>query len=82
MGVPVADEKTEGPQTIIIFLGFELDSILMEVRIPKDKIMKLQSLIEEILHKSSITLEVRRDVILTEILLYIWELLSHPTVCW
>lgn len=63
MGVPVADEKTEGPQTIIIFLGFELDSILMEVRIPKDKIMKLQSLIEEILHKSSITLEVMQSLL-------------------
>ena len=63
MGVPVADGKTEGPQTIIIFLGFELDSILMEVRIPKDKIMKLQSLIEEILHKSSITLEVMQSLL-------------------
>ena len=63
MGMPVADEKTEGPQKIIIFLGFELDSILMEVRIPKDKIMKLQSLIEEILHKSSITLEVMQSLL-------------------
>ena len=41
LGVPLAEEKTEGPVTCICFLGLELDSIDMEVRIPQDKIISL-----------------------------------------
>ena len=39
-GVPIAVEKTEGPCTVLVFLGLEIDSILMQVRIPMDKIIK------------------------------------------
>ena len=37
LGVALNAEKTEGPQQVIICLGLELDSILMEVRIPMEK---------------------------------------------
>ena len=60
--VPIVDEKTEGPQTLIIFTGRELDSILMEVRILKENNENLQTLIKEIL-KKSITLEVMQSLI-------------------
>ena len=63
MGVPIAEEKTEGPQTVIIFLGLELDSDLMEVRIPKDKIEHLQAQIKEILKKKSVTLNSMQSLI-------------------
>ena len=34
LGVPIASDKTEGPTTKLLFLGLELDSEEMEVRIP------------------------------------------------
>ena len=34
LGVPVASEKIEGPATKLCFLGFELDSEEMVIRIP------------------------------------------------
>ena len=37
MEILIADENPEGPQTVIIFLGLELESILTEVQIPKEK---------------------------------------------
>ena len=50
MEVRIAEGKTEGPQTVIIILGLELDSVLMEVRIPKEKKNEhLQTQIIEIL---------------------------------
>ena len=37
LGVPVAVDKTEGPSTRITFLGIEVDTIAMELRLPQDK---------------------------------------------
>lgn len=57
-GVPIADEKTEGPTTVLVFLGLELDSVLMQIRIPLDKITALIEQIQVILnHKRSMTLK-------------------------
>ena len=42
-GVPVEDGKTEGTSTTISFLGMELDTITMEIRLPADKLQRLQS---------------------------------------
>jgi len=38
MGIPLPQEKTIGPSSIIIFLGLEIDSINMVIRIPQDKL--------------------------------------------
>ena len=38
MGIPLSQEKTIGPSSIIIFLGLEIDSINMVIRIPQDKL--------------------------------------------
>jgi hypothetical protein len=56
LGVPVADEKTVGPVTCITYLGYELDSELMEIRIPQDKIISILGQIDFILSKSKVTL--------------------------
>ena len=57
-GVPIASEKTEGPTTVLVFLGLELDSILMQVRIPLEKIKLIITQIQDILrHKRSVTLK-------------------------
>lgn len=45
LGVPVAVHKTEGPSFILVFLGIELDTNRMEIRLPKEK---LQRLVDEI----------------------------------
>lgn len=42
LGVPLAEEKCEGPATHIIFLGIEIDSMAMELRLPVDKLRRIQ----------------------------------------
>ena len=43
LGLPIALNKLEGPSTRLTFLGFELDSRAMVVRLPQSKIQELQS---------------------------------------
>jgi hypothetical protein len=44
-GLPVEEEKGQGPVTCIPFLGMELDSVVMEIRLPKDKLASLRALL-------------------------------------
>ena len=37
-GAPVEEDKTEGPATTIPFLGIEVDTIAMELRLPPEKL--------------------------------------------
>lgn len=41
LGVPLAEEKIEGPCTCLSFLGIELDSSSMQARLPQDKLDRL-----------------------------------------
>ena len=43
LGVPLAQEKTEGPTTSLTFLGYELDSVAIELRVPEVKLRKCAS---------------------------------------
>ena len=43
LGLPVAMEKREGPATILGFLGFEIDSVAMTVRLPAEKLEELKA---------------------------------------
>ena len=45
LGFPVADEKTVGPATLITFLGIEVDSVGMQLRLPMVKLKKLKELV-------------------------------------
>jgi len=56
LGVPVADEKTVGPVTCLTYLGYELDSVAMEIRIPQDKLKEILQQIETFLSKPKVTL--------------------------
>ena len=47
LGIPVAQEKLEGPSTTLTFLGLELDSISQEARLPPEK---LKSLSDQLRH--------------------------------
>jgi len=45
LGLPMATDKIEGPAMSLVFLGFELDSVAMEVRLPSGKLEELRELI-------------------------------------
>ena len=49
LGVPMVPEKTCGPSTILSFAGIELDTVVMEARLPMDKIKECVSLIKDFL---------------------------------
>ena len=57
LGIPMAPEKTCGPATTMSFAGIELDSILLEARLPLDKIEKCKSLISYFLTHKKVTLK-------------------------
>ena len=46
LGIPLAIENIEGPSYIIIFLGIELDMTAMSMRLPEEKQLHLQALIQ------------------------------------
>ena len=41
MGFPVISEKVVGLATIIDFLGFIIDNLAMEIRLPDEKLSRL-----------------------------------------
>ena len=45
LGIPLAPHKLVGPTTCIVFLGIEIDTITMELRLPQDKLDKLKELL-------------------------------------
>ena len=55
LGVPVGDEKVEGPLTSLIFLGILLDTEARELRLPQEKLIRLRTLIQQWQHKKSCT---------------------------
>lgn len=60
LGVPLAEDKTEGPTESLVFLGLELDSSKMVVRIPTTKITEVVEKIKNILsHKKSTLKEIQ-----------------------
>lgn len=56
VGVPIKVEKTENATNIITFMGLELDSILMEARLPQDKLVNLRTLLRSASKSRKITL--------------------------
>ena len=42
LGVPIAEHKMEGPTWVLTFLGIEVHSERMEVRLPEDKLHRIQ----------------------------------------
>lgn len=56
-GVPLSEEKTEGPRTSLSFLGIELDTVEMVFRLPQDKLDKLLGLIEGFFGVRKVTLQ-------------------------
>ena len=47
LGLPVAPEKTEGPDTTLTFLGIEIDTVAGQLRLPQEKLRDLQATIRK-----------------------------------
>eukprot|EP00794_Sanderia_malayensis_P011690 gene11690-12903_t len=63
LGVPIAPGKTVGPATTLTYLNFELDTVLLELRIPPAKIAALRKKLEPWLSGDSMTKKIRRKEI-------------------
>ena len=57
IGVPIALDKTFGPEYRLPFLGIQLDTIDMFSSLPQDKIEKFLNIINEFLNCKSVTLK-------------------------
>ena len=47
LGVPLAQDKCEGPTTCLTFLGIEVDSVALELRLPERKLAELWAVLAE-----------------------------------
>ena len=47
LGVPVAEEKTEGPSTTLTFLGIKIVTTTLQLRLPQDKLQNLAGLLDQ-----------------------------------
>ena len=63
LGVPIASEKTEGPKTSIIYLGLEIDSVEMVVRMPMQKVQEIISKIRFVKDQKKVTLKCMQQLI-------------------
>ncbi|XP_033733376.1 uncharacterized protein LOC117322521 isoform X1 [Pecten maximus] len=57
LGVPIAEEKTVGPTTVIIFLGLEIDTVEMLIRIPLQKTIELTDMLLRFVGQKKVTLK-------------------------
>ena len=56
LGIPVAQEKTEGPSTKIHYLGFLIETEKMIIQIPDEKVAQLKCKIKFVLGRTKVTL--------------------------
>lgn len=56
LGVPIAHEKTVGPDTTLQFAGITLDSVMQEARLPVDKLQKCRMLLRTFYKRRKVTL--------------------------
>ena len=47
LGVPIADHKRVGPTTCLVYLGIEVDTVALQLRLPEDKLLRLKTQLKE-----------------------------------
>ena len=55
LGVPLEYSKLEGPSTCLTFLGIEVDTEALQLRLPRDKLSRLKSELSRCCHRRSIS---------------------------
>lgn len=63
LGVPLAEDKSVGPTTCLTFLGLEIDTIEMLVRIPHPKCVELLNLLQDLLLIKKVTLKQLQSIL-------------------
>ena len=61
--VPLAEYKTVGPTGVLVFLGLELDSNKMVVRIPLSNVQDVSQTIKDLISKPITTLKLMQSLI-------------------
>jgi len=54
LGIPIAEEKVEGPAACLVFLGLIIDMLKGELRLPLNKLIQLRDRIKEWLQKNAV----------------------------
>lgn len=62
LGIPLATHKCEGPTCCLVFLGIVIDTVAMELRLPRQKLVHLSQLVEEWLCKKPRASVRKRDL--------------------
>ena len=55
LGVPIAEDKLVGPTTTLTYLGIEIDSVAMTIRLPADKLQQIKAIIKQWLRRRKCT---------------------------
>lgn len=63
LNIPVAVDKTQGPKTVLEFMGIILDSERMEARLPPDKVERIQLALASFNRRKSCTLRELQSLI-------------------
>ena len=63
LDVPIAPEKTVGPETELPFVGITLDSIRMEARLPEEKLEKCRTMLRDLYKQHKVTLRELQSLI-------------------
>ena len=56
LGIPLAPEKSEGPATKLSYLGLEIDTTRMQVRVPPDKLQDIRQKIRRAGNKNTLAI--------------------------
>lgn len=57
INIPIQEEKTVSPTTVLTFLGIEIDTVKCEVRLPEDKLTSLKEVLSRFMCKRTATLQ-------------------------
>ena len=63
IGIPMSDKKTFPPENIMTFLGFEIDTVKREIRLPVEKIQQCRDEIDHLLARKKTQLRNLQSVI-------------------
>ena len=45
--MPIAQDKLVGPVHVITYLGIEIDTVTMTIRLPKEKLAQVQAIVSQ-----------------------------------
>jgi hypothetical protein len=47
LGVPISEQKRDGPTTCLMYLGIEVETVASQLRLPQEKLQRLRTLLVE-----------------------------------